>query len=78
MITITSHIRGNIIFYDIEQGQWKYQDGEPVENNERPCVRCGKMPTKEGYDACLGHIDNVKSACCGHGVEEPYIVEVRS
>ena len=32
------------------------------------------MPTKEGYDACLGHIDGAKSACCGHGVEEPYVL----
>jgi hypothetical protein len=32
------------------------------------------MPTKEGYDACLGYIEGAKSACCGHGVEEGYIV----
>jgi hypothetical protein len=30
------------------------------------------MPTSEGYDACLGFIPGVESACCGHGVEEPY------
>jgi hypothetical protein len=34
------------------------------------------MPTKEGYDACLDHIDGVSSACCGHGVEEPYTIKL--
>jgi hypothetical protein len=34
-------------------------------------------PTKEGYDNCLGHIEGVASACCGHGVEIPYIVKNR-
>jgi len=32
------------------------------------------MPTPEGYDHCLGHIDGAVSACCGHGVEDPYVV----
>ena len=32
------------------------------------------MPTKEGYDACLGHVKGAKSACCGHGVEESYVM----
>ena len=32
------------------------------------------MPTKEGYDACLGFIEGAKSACCGHGVERAYVV----
>lgn len=36
------------------------------------------MPTKEGYDACLGHIAGVKSACCGHGVEEPFVIPNKS
>jgi hypothetical protein len=31
------------------------------------------MPTKEGYDACLGYLKNVIHACCGHGVQERYI-----
>jgi hypothetical protein len=32
------------------------------------------MPTEDGCDACLGHMEGVKSACCGHGVEKPYII----
>lgn len=41
--------------------------------DDRPCIRCGNPPTPEGYDACLGHLEGVKSACCGHGVSEPVI-----
>ena len=35
----------------------------------------GIMPIKEGYDACLGYIDGVKSACCGHGVGKPFLMK---
>jgi len=65
--------RGNPIEYC--NGQWVYSDGVPLSQEERPCARCGRMPTAEGYDACLGHIDGATSACCGHGVEKGYIVD---
>ena len=61
--------RGHKIEY---QKEWVYADTGDSVNIERPCVRCGEMPTKEGYDACLGFIPEVTSACCGHGVEEGY------
>lgn len=32
------------------------------------------MPTKEGYDACIGYVEGVKSACCGHGIEKSYTI----
>ncbi len=38
-----------------------------------PCVKCGKLPTKEDHDACLGTLPGVIDACCGHGVTEAYI-----
>ena len=69
---VKSYSRGWEIYYDGEH--WRYVDNNEIENDYRPCKRCGRTPTQEGYDACLGHIDGVKSACCGHGVEEPYIV----
>jgi len=71
-MSVTSHIRGwPIIFKD---GKWVYADiGEDV-FIVRPCKRCGQWPTKEGYDACLGHIPGAKSACCGHGVTKPFIM----
>lgn len=41
--------------------------------NRMPCVKCGKLPTKENHDACLGTLPGVVDACCGHGVTEAYI-----
>lgn len=65
--------RGHKIIYSVPKS-WIYADtGESI-LIERPCKKCGKMPTKEGYDACLGYIPSVKSACCGHGVEKGYII----
>jgi len=74
-MTARGYARGHPIEYDWTLKAWVYSnDKTPIKNNERPCTRCGKMPTKEGYDACLGHIENATSACCGHGVECGYIV----
>lgn len=64
--------RGHAIVF--KKGQWVYQDnGQPI-NVERPCKRCGNMPTKEGHDFCLGNIPGVISACCGHGAGKGYLV----
>lgn len=54
--------------------------GNP-EGIERPCVLCGRVagpPDPESWDAygpdpCLGMLPSVDSACCGHGVKEPYV-----
>lgn len=70
---ITAYSRGNRITFI--NNQWVYDDGTPVESEERPCVKCGRMPTPEGYDACLGYVEGYSSLCCGHGVEEPYEVK---
>ena len=62
-------------FYWVEP--WRFSDtDEPFdyERDRRPCKRCGHGPTPEGYDACLGHIEGVKHACCGHGVEPGVLV----
>ena len=48
---------------------WVYDDDGTVADDSRPCVRCGRHPTPEGYDACLGYIEGATAACCGHGVE---------
>lgn len=70
---VKGYSRGHEIYYDGKD--WRYVDDNQICDDSRPCKRCGRMPTAEGYDACLGHIDGVKSACCGHGVEEPYFVK---
>ena len=68
----TSHHRGHIIYWDGQE--WRYlTDNLSIKNNERPCIRCGKYPSPEGHDACLGYIPNVRNACCGHGVRAGYI-----
>jgi len=48
--------------------------GEDGAGVERPCVYCGMMATPDGPDPCLGRLPGVVSACCGHGVEEPYVL----
>jgi hypothetical protein len=69
---VTGHHRGNKITYTNDQ--WLYEDGVSITQEERPCTRCGRMPTPEGYDACLGHIEGATAACCSHGIGEPYII----
>jgi len=69
---IKSQSRGHEIFYD--GADWRYTDTQEICEDKRPCKKCGKYPTKDGFDACTGHIDGATSACCGHGVEEPFVV----
>lgn len=64
---IVSHSRGWDIYYD--GTNWRYSDTNEIVDDSRPCKKCGCFPTKEGYDACLGYIEGVNSACCGHGRE---------
>ncbi len=73
-MTIKAYQRGHAVHFDEMDQAWRYADTNELCDGMRPCVRCGKSPTKEGYDACLGHIEGVRSACCGHGVEKSYIV----
>lgn len=67
---ICSYSRGHKIYYDGKV--WRYIDNNEIDTGNRACKRCGRAPLKNGYDACLGHIKGVISACCGHGVEKGY------
>lgn len=69
---ITSHSRGWEIYYDGKN--WRYTDNNEIDDGMRACKKCGRLPTPEGYDACVGYIEGCTSACCGHGVEEPYFL----
>ena len=52
-------------------GKWvDLETGKPG----RACRRCGRPPLPTGEDACLGHIPGAVEACCGHGVEDGYIL----
>lgn len=57
------------------ENQWIYSDTLEPDDGMRKCRKCGRIPTPDGYDACLGYIEGVKSACCGHGVKEPYRIQ---
>ncbi len=71
----TSHHRGHKIYWDGKE--WRFMDNNgPVMDNERSCKHCGKPPTPEGHDACLGRIPDVLHACCGHGVRAGYLKKV--
>ena len=59
-----SSIRGWPVFWN--GSKWIYDDTGSEFDDKRPCRHCGKLPTLEGYDACLGKLPNVWSACCGH------------
>ena len=70
----TSYFNGNKIYYDYKKLEYFYEDGTSVDNdNPRKCPLCGKNPSKEGHDACIANLPDVKFACCGHGVEKPYV-----
>lgn len=73
-MTAISHDRGWEIYYNCEAGVWLYSDTEQPVNMQRQCKKCGRKPTKEGYDACIGYVKGVYSACCGHGVSNPIMI----
>jgi ribosomal protein S27AE len=69
---ITTYKRGHRISFD--NGTEYYVDNGESTEKERPCTRCGEMPTHEGFDACLGKLTGVVAACCGHGKTRGYIL----
>lgn len=68
-----SYFRGHKIIYTVKT-EWIYEDSGQPTDEQRPCAKCGRKPLPGGEDACLGHIEGVKSACCGHGVTEPLLM----
>lgn len=66
---IKSHWRGNEMYF--KNDTWFYSsDNTPVPSDkDRACGHCGKSQTIEGHDGCLGTIEGVMNACCGHGVD---------
>lgn len=61
--------------YQIEHNgvEWVFSDtNKPTikYNQKRPCGNCHKHPIQDGfesYDACIGKVDGLMNACCGHG-----------
>lgn len=71
-MAIESYVRGHKVYYDGKD--WRFKDSNKLIDENIPCKRCGRKATKEGYDACLGYIEGATSVCCGHGVEEGFIL----
>ena len=72
----SAKLRGHAIYTD-DGETWRYTDtGErTVETNrERPCGHCGLYSGKDGHDPCIGELQGVMNACCGHGSsDEAYV-----
>ena len=68
-MTVRSYSRGWPIEF---VNEWIWSDTREKITKLRACKKCNCFPTKEGYDACLGFICGVKSACCGHGINRGY------
>lgn len=77
-MTAHAQLYGHDVWWDEDHEVYRYVDnGDPIVAGsipERPCPQCGKPPTPEGYDACLGYLPGVTSACCGHGRRPPCII----
>jgi len=73
-----SDMRGHETIFDDEIGEWVYADDYSVADYDRPCTRCGMMPTKDGHDACIPSLPGVINACCGHGNASKAYVMFRS
>jgi len=63
-----AYVRGHLIVWDEKKRKWYYDDDGSVFDDSRVCNRCGRFPTVEGYDACIGYVPGKDSVCCGHGV----------
>lgn len=72
MSKIEWYIYGNPIYWDENELEWRLISTDEIVTSEvyqnLICPKCGKKPTPEGHDACLGTLKGVKFACCGHGV----------
>ena len=49
---------------------WIYSDTNQKvsKNKNRSCGHCGKTNTKEDHDGCVGMLEGIMNACCGHGI----------
>jgi hypothetical protein len=68
----------DIYFNDV----WRWSDNNiPLTEESRACKKCSLYPifldadTGQGADACLGVIEGVKAACCGHGIDEDSYID---
>ncbi len=70
---------GHLVFIDRDANDpcVRYCDNReevPPGPSKRPCPKCDRLPTPAGHDPCIADLPGVISACCGHGVEDGYIM----
>ncbi|KKK90130.1 hypothetical protein LCGC14_2726150 [marine sediment metagenome] len=66
--------RGHKVIWNDARNRFEYEDGIPMDAEERPCTKCGKIAGPDGHDPCLGKLPGVKDACCGHGKRQGGII----
>lgn len=70
---ITGYNFGHPIRYDHTKKEWLYFDGKANTNEvyqDLVCPKCNMKPTEKGHDPCIANLEDVKYACCGHGINE--------
>lgn len=82
-LVVRANHYGRDIYYNEDTMDWHFTDSDDIVKADdkvdysyrqyQKCSHCGKYPTEEGYDSCLGHIDGADAACCGHGTDLGYI-----
>ena len=77
---VTSYWRGNAIQWDEAQEVWVYtEDGVVVQADpNRRCGHCGLDNRADEHDPCLGQLEGVVNACCGHGRDAEAYVQFAS
>jgi hypothetical protein len=67
-MTARSRRRGHPIEYI--NRKWAYSEGpqKGKYGKERPCTKCTGVSVR--HDVCLGHLEGITAACCGHGYAE--------
>ncbi len=71
-----STLRGHKI--ELHDAVWIYPDTKEHCSVRRECGFCDRVDTSEGHDGCLGTLDGVMNACCGHGVTRDAYVQLSS
>lgn len=72
--TARSYIMGHEVHCPLGTDNWVYADnGKPLIEEERPCIKCGLHATPEGHDPCIKNLPGVIAACCGHGTARGFV-----
>lgn len=72
---IISQSNGHKIYYDRFNEAWRYlDDHKDIEHETRSCIKCNQYQNKDGHDYCISNLPNVSHACCGHGLDDGYVL----